>query len=142
MNKEETKEKLKKLIAKYEQVKTSGKIKNYTEEETKNSFIKPLFEALGWDFSEKDEVSAEESFSSGRVDHGFYINGRAKFYLEAKSLKADLNNEDYARQAIRYSWNRDVTWAILTDFEGLKVFVRPRPITLYLKFHSLDLNHE
>ncbi len=123
MNKEQAKEEVKKLIAKYEQVKTSGKIKSYTEEETKNAFIKPLFEVLGWDFSNKEEVSAEESIlSSGRVDFGLYINGRAKLYIEAKPLKADLNQEEYARQAIRYSWNRDVTWAILTDFEGLKVF--------------------
>ncbi len=123
MNKIQAHEKVKKLISKYELVKTSDKIKRYTEEETKNAFIKPLFEALGWDFSEKDEVSAEEHIvSSGRVDYGFYINGRSKFYLEAKPLKADLNNEEYAKQAIRYSFNRGVTWAVLTDFEGIKVF--------------------
>ena len=123
MNKDQAKEEIKKLIAKYEQVKASGKIKSYTEEETKNAFIKPLFEILGWDFSEKDEVSAEEFIiSSGRVDYGFYINNRPKFYLEAKPLKADLNLEEFAKQAIRYSFNRGVTWAILTDFEGIKVF--------------------
>ncbi|OGY25471.1 MAG: hypothetical protein A2Z11_03520 [Candidatus Woykebacteria bacterium RBG_16_43_9] len=117
------KEKIEKLIQKYEAVKKAGKAKSYTEEETKKDFILPLFEALGWDVFDKNEVSAEEkNLSSGRVDYGFYINERAKFYLEAKKLSADLNSEQFANQAVRYSWNKGVTWAILTDFESLKVF--------------------
>lgn len=128
MNKNQAKEEIKKLIAKYEQIKNSAKIKSYTEEETKNAFIKPLFEALGWDFSEKEEVSAEEHVSlSGRLDYGFHINGRPKFYLEVKKLKADLNNEEFARQAIKYSFNKGVTWAVLSDFEGIKVFNAQSP---------------
>lgn len=111
------------IIEKYQKAKEAGVINRYNEEETKNAFIMPLFEALGWDFSQKDEVSAEEQIiSSGRVDYGFYINNRAKFYLEAKSLKADLHREEFARQAIRYSFNKGVTWAVLTDFESIKVF--------------------
>lgn len=122
MDKTQAKIEIQKLIDKYGHVKSSGKIKGYTEEETKNAFIKPLFEVLGWDFSEKDEVSAEENTSAGRVDYGFYINGRTKFYLEAKPLKADINKEEYANQAVRYSWNKSITWAVLTDFETIKVF--------------------
>ena len=122
MNKNQAKEEIKKLIEKYELVKSSGKIKNYTEEATKKDFILPLFKSLGWNVDE-DEVSAEEYItSSGRLDYGFYVNGRPKFYLEAKSLKADLNLEEFAKQAIRYSFNKGVTWAVLTDFEGVKVF--------------------
>jgi len=124
----EAKEGIKLLIDKYQTAKEQGKINKYTEEETKNSFIKPLFEALGWDFSEKEEVSAEEHVSlSGRLDYGFYINGRPKFYLEVKKLKADLNNEEFARQAIKYSFNKGVTWAVLTDFEGIKIFNAQSP---------------
>ena len=115
--------KIEELIAKYEQVKQSGKIKAYTEEETKKEFILPLFDALGWKTANRDEVSAEEHIkSSGRVDYGFYLDGRIKFYLEAKSLKADIYNEDFANQAIRYSWNRGAAWAVLTNFERLIVF--------------------
>jgi len=120
--KNEAKEKVKALIERYEKAKSSGKLKSYTEEETKNGFIKPLFEALGWDFSNKDEVSAEETISGERVDYGFYIDGRIKFYLETKKLSVDIHREDFANQAIKYSWNKGATWAILTDFESLIVF--------------------
>ncbi|PJB17759.1 hypothetical protein CO115_05410, partial [Candidatus Falkowbacteria bacterium CG_4_9_14_3_um_filter_36_9] len=118
----EAKEKIKNLIAKYEAEKIAEKISRYSEEETKRGFIEPLFEILGWDFSSKEEITLEEQISGDRVDYGFYLNGRIKFYLEAKLLKADLYREDYAKQAIRYSWNKGVTWAVLTDFEGLIVF--------------------
>lgn len=110
------------LTAKYKAVVRDGKVKGYTEEETKKDFILPLFKALGWNVDDKEEVSAEEHLSSGRTDFGFYINGWCKFYLEAKPLKSDLNKEEYAKQAVRYSWNKDVSWAVLTDFESLKVF--------------------
>ncbi len=122
MEKQQAKEKIKDLFAKYEAEKTAGKISRYSEEETKRGFIEPLFEALGWNFSSKEEITLEEQISGDRVDYGFYLNGRIKFYLEAKPLKADLHREDYAKQAIRYSWNKGVTWAVLTDFEGLIVF--------------------
>jgi predicted type IV restriction endonuclease/tRNA1(Val) A37 N6-methylase TrmN6 len=119
---EEAKEKIKNLIAKYEAEKAAGKIARYSEEETKRGFIEPLFQALGWDFSSKKEITLEEQISGDRVDYGFYLNGRIKFYLEAKKISVDLYREDYAKQAIRYSWNKGVTWAVLSDFEGLIVF--------------------
>ncbi|MDP3056983.1 MAG: N-6 DNA methylase [bacterium] len=120
---EQAKEKIKALVEKYEKIKSSGKLKSYTEEETKKDLILPLLEALGWNVFDKNEVSAEEHIiSSGRVDYGIYLNGRAKFYLEAKKLSADLQREDFANQSIRYSWNKGVTWAVLTDFESFKVF--------------------
>lgn len=128
MNKDQAKKEIERLISKYELVKSTTKVKSYKEEETKKDFILPLFRALGWNVEDKNEVSAEEhELSSGRVDYGFYINDRAKFYLEAKPLKANLNIEDFAKQSIRYSFNRGVTWAILTDFEAIKVFNAQSP---------------
>lgn len=132
MNKDIILKSLKLLVGKYEHVKKSNQIKKYNEEETKKDFILPLFNILGWDTSDRNEVSAEEKIlSSGRVDYGFYINGRAKFYLEAKPLKEDLHKEVHADQAIRYAFNKGITWAVLTDFESIKVF-NAQAISKYL----------
>jgi methylase of polypeptide subunit release factors len=122
MTKQEAKQKIQNLVAKYEAEKSAGKIAKYSEEETKRGFIEPLFEALGWNFSSKEEITLEEQISGDRVDYGFYLNSRIKFYLEAKPFKADLHREDYAKQSIKYSWNKGVTWAVLADFESLIVF--------------------
>ena len=122
MMQQDAKQKIQELVEKYEKVKTSRSVSKYTEEETKKDFILPLFRILGWDVDNRNEVTAEEHQSAGRVDYGFYLGGRLKFYLEAKPLRSDLNREDYANQAVKYSWNKGATWAILTDFESLKVF--------------------
>ena len=122
MNKTEIKTSIQALIDKYEKARQIGKIKNYTEEDTKKDFILPLFHLLGWDVHDRNEVSSEENISGERVDYGFYLNGRPRFYLEAKKISVDINNPDFANQAVRYAWNRGVTWAVLTDFEDLKIF--------------------
>ena len=121
----EVKENIAKLVEKYERIKAEGKIGKYNEAQTRTEFIEPLFEFLGWDMKNWDnpnEVTTEESISNGRVDLAFRINGIPKFFLEAKSLKADLDIENYSRQAINYSWNKGVSWAVLTDFESLKLY--------------------
>ena len=122
MSKDEAKAVITKLVEKYESAKASNLISKYTEEETKKDFILPLFKSLGWDVDSRKEVTAEEHQSSGRVDYGFYSDGRLKFYLEAKTLSVNLHKEEFANQAIKYSWNKGATWAILTDFESIIVF--------------------
>lgn len=123
MDKELTKQHIQKLVEKYETIKKSGKLKTYSEEDTIQGFILPLFEVLGWDIRNKEEVSSQDHIKgSGRPDHTFKINGITQFYLESKKLNEDLDNEKFAFQTMNYSWNTGVTYAILTDFEGLKVF--------------------
>lgn len=123
--KEEAKEEVKKLVDKYNRIVESGSIKRYKEEDTKAEFIEPLFEALGWDVrntENDDEVVREEKISKGRVDYSFRINGIPKFFLEAKALKEDLDNIKFVEQAVNYSWHKGCTWAVLTDFEAIKIF--------------------
>mgnify|MGYP001626201576 CR=1 FL=1 len=121
-------ERIKELIEKYEADKKSGEIKKYNEEKTKTDLILPLFEALGWNTSNRmkrnDSVSPEEKISNKRVDYGFRINGIPKFFLEAKSLKEENmdTNSKYVAQAIDYAWMKSCSWAILTNFETIAVY--------------------
>ena len=71
------------------------------------------------DIENSNEVTAEERISKKRVDYSFRIRGIPKFFLEAKSLKEDLDRDNYKyyKQAIEYSWHKGCTWAILTNFE-------------------------
>jgi type I restriction-modification system DNA methylase subunit len=122
---ETVKEGIVKLVEKYDRLKKENKIKDYNEAQTRNEFIEPLFEILGWDMrnlNNEREVITEENISGKRIDLAFRINGISKFFLEAKSMKSDLDVEDYTKQAIRYSWNKGITYAVLTDFESIKIF--------------------
>jgi type I restriction-modification system DNA methylase subunit len=120
VNKEESRQKIAELVKKYESLSDKA-IKAYNEANTKQAFILPLFAALGWDVFDTHEVTLEEAASNKRVDFAFKLNNVARFYLEAKPLKADLNNPDYIKQAITYAYSNGVTWAVLTNFEELRL---------------------
>ncbi|MBE0519412.1 N-6 DNA methylase [Candidatus Bathyarchaeota archaeon] len=102
---------------------------------TKKDFILPLFRALGWNIEDSTEVTAEEKISKKRVDYGFRINGIPKFFLEAKSLKVDLDKPKFFEQAVNYAWHKGCTWAVLTDFEAVKILNAEWRAANYLQSH-------
>jgi len=146
MTKEEAKQQIQKLVEKYQRVAETGKIKSYNEAQTRNEFIEPLFEFLGWDMrnlTTDNEVTTEENVSGGRVDLAFRFNGIPVLFLEAKAMKVNLDEWKWAEQAINYSWNKSVTWAVLTDFESIKIFnaeIPPKSISqnLFIELNCRD----
>lgn len=130
MSKGKAIEEIRKLVQKYERIAEEGRIKDFNEAQTRNGFIEPLFQSLGWDMRNLDhdnEVTTEETVSSGRVDLAFRLGNIPVMFLEAKSMKVDLDQWKWAEQAINYSWNKGVSWAVLTDFESIKVFNAETP---------------
>jgi type I restriction-modification system DNA methylase subunit len=142
LTKEQAKENLAKLIAKFERELSADRIREYNEEAAKTAFIQPfLKDVLGWDVNDRDEVSPEERISRGRVDYGLKIEGKIKIFIEAKPPKADLRK--HVEQAIQYGYNRKgVPLVLLTDFEELKLFdVTVKPdIRNPLKGLKIDLS--
>ncbi|MBN3037746.1 MAG: N-6 DNA methylase [Candidatus Diapherotrites archaeon] len=125
MSSEAAQQRVQGLVDKFQRVMDEGKLKTYSEERTKNEFIEPLFEALGWDMRNErtdDEVIKEQRVLRGRADYAFRLGGVIRFFVEAKGAKVNLDDTEFAKQAISYGFNKGVTWAVLTDFEGLKVF--------------------
>lgn len=129
MTKSDAKQEIQRLISNYKNLLDSNRINTYKEAQTRNEFIEPLFAALGWDMNQEGEVTSEESVSNGRVDLAFRLQGIPVMFLEAKALKVDLDEWKWAEQAINYSWNKSVSWAILTDFEAIKIFNSEIPPT-------------
>lgn len=118
---EEAGKKISGLVAKYQNLSDKER-KDYTEADTRRNFVEPLFGALGWDIYNKAEVSEEEKASRGRVDYVFKLQGVSRFYLEAKALRIDLNKQEFTKQVTTYAYNKGTTWAILSNFEDLRVF--------------------
>jgi len=132
MTKNDAKQEIQRLMTNYKKLLDNNKVNTYKEAPTRNEFIEPLFEALGWDMRNKyqeGEVTTEESVSNGRVDLAFRLQGIPVMFLEAKAMKVDLDEWKWAEQAINYSWNKSVSWAILTDFEAIKIFNSEIPPT-------------
>jgi type I restriction-modification system DNA methylase subunit len=96
--------------------------KGMNEHATRQGYILPMFRALGWDVDNVNEVSPEEKVSRGWVDFSFRIAGIPRYFLETKRASEDLNDPLWVQQAIDYSWTKSVTWALLSNFEDLRVF--------------------
>ena len=79
---QQAKQKIKKLVDRYEKL-SDTEIKNYNEQQTKDHFIRPLFEALGWDFL--SDVWSETDVHGKRVDYAFISGGITKFFIKTKS---------------------------------------------------------
>ena len=131
---------IERLVAKYQEL-TQRQRRDYNEANTKNVFVQPLFEALGWDFSDINQVEAEKTIVKGRVDYIFEINRVSKFCLEVKPLRDELT-DDHRKQAISYAYNKGVTWAVLTNFDRLQVFNAERQTPDLNSVLSLNLSYK
>lgn len=109
------------LVKKFKGLSTRAR-QAYNEADTRKDFILPLFRAMEWNIDDMREVAAEEKISRGFVDFSFRINGVRRFVLETKRIGEDLSKTEFARQTIDYAYHKGVTWAVLSDFEGLKLF--------------------
>lgn len=121
MNQELAYTEIQKLIANFKNMPAVQR-KGLNEMQTRLGYILPMFKALGWDTSNINEVSPEEKVSRGWVDFSFRVGNVPRFFLETKRANEDLNDPRWVQQAIDYAWTKSVTWALLSDFEGLRVF--------------------
>ena len=140
MDKEKAKAELKILLDRYSHMKAEAgtEVKAKEEEKAKTKLIRPLFERiLGWNFEE--DVTTEEKISKGWVDYGFRINDVPKFFLEAKSLKENLDDPNFFRQAVSYAYYKGCTWAVLTNFESIKILNAEWEAPIYLNSHLMTI---
>lgn len=139
MDKDAAKAELRVLVDRFNQIlKKEGDIKSKEEEKTKKDLIRPLFErVLGWNFEE--DVTAEEKISKGWVDYGFRMNDVPKFFLEAKALREDLDNPKFFQQAVSYAYYKHCAWAVLTNFETVKILNAEWEAPNYLYSHLMTI---
>jgi type I restriction-modification system DNA methylase subunit len=112
----------------------------YDEASLRQEFLNPLFRALGWDIENKAglipqhreveiESRTEIAGRQKRADYLFRTDRQDRFVCEAKKPAEELT-APYAFQAKRYSWNKGLVLAVLTDFEEMRIYVvgsRPNP---------------
>ena len=122
------------LVAKFSTAEPKLRSDSYTETEARVEFIDPLFEALGWDMSNRKgaanslkEVLREESqlieSSAKRPDYTFRIGGERKFFVEAKKPSVDITrSRDSAFQVRRYGWSAGLSVSVLTNFRIIRVY--------------------
>ncbi len=86
------------------------------EEAVKHHLIGEIFQTLGWDWSNPEEVRPEERTEDGRADYALILNGDVFAYVEAKNLSVNiLKRDEPLRQLARYCFNSGVKYGILTN---------------------------
>ncbi len=117
-------------------------------EKKAEEYLSHLFGALGWDWL-SGEVMPQKKVRSGgktrRVDYALRRTGRLKhdFYVEVKKFSEDVNNPEYAKQALEYGKNSGIRWVVLTNFIHWRVFnsdffEHPNEAELFAGFNLLD----
>ena len=140
--KEQSKQKLRELVERFRYNLDVYKKSAYNEAQVRREFIDPLFEALGWDVSNKQgfaeqykEVVLEDTIKVGRStrapDYSFRIGGQRKFFVEAKKPAVNIKEDvSPAYQLRRYAWSAKLPLSVVTDFEEFSVFdcrIKPNP---------------
>ncbi|WP_366938818.1 type I restriction enzyme HsdR N-terminal domain-containing protein [Thermococcus sp.] len=101
------------------------------EEAVKQHLIGEIFQALGWDWNNPEEVRPEERTEDGRAD-ALVINGSVFAYVEAKNLSVNvLKRDEPLRQLARYCFNSGVKYGILTNgavWIAIKAFEEGSPL--------------
>ncbi|MCX6183208.1 MAG: type I restriction endonuclease [Bacteroidetes bacterium] len=92
-----------------------------TEEATKNAFIMPFIQLLGYDVFNPTEVVPEFIADHGikkgeKVDYAIFINGKPEMIIECKSWKENIDH--HSSQLARYFHTLDCKFALLTN--GIK----------------------
>ncbi len=113
MNKEQAKEKLKRLIIDFPEHE------NHNEENLKFNYIEPLLmDILGWD---RVDIIKEQRVLKGRADYILKIGNEEVLVIETKRPNVSLNEEE-GRQAVSYAYHRKIKFAVLTNFKEIKVY--------------------
>jgi len=129
MKKDAGKELIKQKVEDFEKYSAVLKKKGHGETNIRSNYIDVFFEALGWNMKSHYDVVREfsqiDTSGTKRVDYAFKVNGKLKFFVEAKEASIDLvNDKDAIYQAKRYAYstNGKAPIVILTDFEEFRVF--------------------
>ena len=133
-NKEEAYNGIKELVEKFKSNYKQFHSSDYNETLTRQDFINPFFEYLGWDISNKEGLSQtyrdvihEDKLKIGKEtkapDYSFRIGGNRVFFVEAKKPNRNLKEDsDAAYQIRRYAWSGKLAVSILTDFEEFAIY--------------------
>jgi predicted type IV restriction endonuclease len=109
--------------------------RDYNEMQTRQDFINPFFEALGWDMNNRQgaweayrEVIHEDKLKVGGVttapDYSFrLVGGQRLFFVEAKKPSVVIKDDVAPAYQVRlYGWNAKLAISVVTDFEEFAVY--------------------
>lgn len=139
---------LEELLSRYKELASSKSLKEmkeFSEANVRANFIDPLFKILGWKKDDMNEYSRESYIQDvGFADIEIKLDDETKVFVEAKRFggiphikkRGDAEWTMEERQVILYAASRNCRWAVLTNFEKLRVYNALTGLTI-LNFESV-----
>ena len=146
LTQDQARNKIRELVEKYRAMTTDAR-KGITEAGVVHQFLDPLLEALGWPVNDPARYKYELTTQAGRPDMTLIPEQGGTIFIEAKrfgiikeleqarktiagivtpgqmalpGMATDRTKEE--QQAINYAFENGGAWAILTNFEKLRLF--------------------
>jgi len=117
VDKETAKQQIKDLVKEFFNIPEEERDKK-PEEQIKFLFIEPLLEALGW---KKQEIEKEPRVLKGRADYILRLENKNVLVIEAKRTGVSLTEEE-GRQAVSYAYHQKIKFAVLTNFNEVRIY--------------------
>ena len=106
---------------------------SFNETDLRNEFLNKIFKSLGWDIENEAGVSPQHKevwmergdCNGKRPDYNFRLEGKTRFYLEAKAPHININTPESIHQAKSYSWSTTesiVPFSVLSNFKEILVY--------------------
>ncbi|MCM1003060.1 MAG: BREX-1 system adenine-specific DNA-methyltransferase PglX [Candidatus Gastranaerophilales bacterium] len=135
MDKNAAKENLKNLISEYEKF-ISNSAQDEISEETIRGWLNKFLEIFDWDVRQTNEILQERKLKGAyaqrlkdiesehnKPDYTFVNGKHIKTFLDAKSLKVDIfNDNEVAFQIRSYGWSAMVPCAFVSNFSQLVIY--------------------
>lgn len=122
------------LIERFKSNRDNYRKGKFNETQLRIDYLNPLFELLGWDIAnrvglpedEREVIHEDQIKIDGATkapDYCFRINGKRKFFLEAKKPSVNIKDDIApAFQLRRYAWSAKLPLSILSDFEEIAIY--------------------
>ena len=118
------------------------------EANTKNWFIEPLLQAMGWDTHDPTAVQAEyraQGAGQNPVDYALMVDGAPALFVEAKALGTPLQTPQFVNQVVAYGAVAGVQWVVITDGNEYRIYRTDTnaaaPEKLLASFRLTDATH-
>jgi len=97
------------------------KLKDYrplyerNEKAVRDQLVNPVLRSLEWNPEDPRVVCPDVSTEEGFPDYSLIEHGKTVLMLEAKNLRADIQQEDVLRQLAKYCFNKGTRYGIVSN---------------------------
>jgi len=117
---------VKRLVEEFARVEAGFVPTDFDERQLQQTYVEPLFEALGWNVRDPAEVIVEKRVhvreSTKFADYVLLVGGKTQLVVETKDYRKGVANADFIFQLKRYGYSIPCDFGVLTNFAHFNLY--------------------